>query len=92
MADVLRADDFGDGLKSLLIPIRNSEESVEVRLDELPEDPSDILDILKAEVAPLEVWLKFAVCIISCDLKSFLFISALNLINKNRLHIINKEK
>jgi hypothetical protein len=64
MADgPLRAEDFGEGgMKALLIPIRNSEESVEVRLEELPEDPSDILDILKAEVAPLEVWLKFAVC------------------------------
>lgn len=50
-----------DGYDSLLIPIRGSDESVEVKLDELPEDPSDILDILKAEVAPLELWLKFAV-------------------------------
>ena len=47
---------------SLLIPISRSEEVVEVHLDELPNDANDILDILKAELAPLELWLKFAVC------------------------------
>ena len=46
----------------LLIPIRGSEEMVEVRLEDLSEDPSDIIDILKAELAPLELWLQLAVC------------------------------
>jgi RNA polymerase-associated protein CTR9 len=46
----------------LLIPIRGSDEMVEVRLEDLSEDPSDIIDILKAELAPLELWLQLAVC------------------------------
>lgn len=46
---------------SLYIPIRGSNEVVEVLLQELEDDATDILDILKAEIAPLEVWLQFAV-------------------------------
>lgn len=46
----------------LYIPVRNSDEQVEVRGDELPEDPDDVLDILKAEVAPLDLWLNLSVC------------------------------
>ncbi len=46
---------------SLLIPIRGSDEVVEVKLAELPDDPEDIINILKAELAPLDLWLKFAV-------------------------------
>lgn len=49
---------------SLLIPVRASDENVEVFIDELPEDADDILAILQAEIAPLDIWLKFAVCII----------------------------
>ena len=45
----------------LQIPIRGSEEVVEVKLDELPDDPADIIDIMKAEFAPLDLWLQFAV-------------------------------
>lgn len=43
------------------IPVQNSEEEVEVALDQLPRDASDILDILKAEQAPLDIWLIIAV-------------------------------
>ncbi|KAK8523258.1 hypothetical protein V6N13_113206 [Hibiscus sabdariffa] len=39
------------------IPVQNSEEEVRVALDQLPRDASDILDILKAEQAPLDLWL-----------------------------------
>lgn len=42
------------------IPVQNSEEEVRVSLDQLPRDASDILDILKAEQAPLDVWLIIA--------------------------------
>ncbi|MQM09698.1 hypothetical protein Taro_042575 [Colocasia esculenta] len=42
------------------IPVQNSEEEVEVALDQLPRDASDILDILKAEQAPLDIWLIIA--------------------------------
>lgn len=43
------------------IPVQNSEEEVRVALDQLPRDASDILDILKAEQAPLDLWLVIAV-------------------------------
>lgn len=46
---------------SILIPVQNSEEVVEVPVDELPEDENDVIDILQAELAPLELWLRFAV-------------------------------
>ncbi|KAH7315077.1 hypothetical protein KP509_21G032800 [Ceratopteris richardii] len=42
------------------IPVQNSSEEVRVDLDELPRDAADILDILKAEQAPLNLWLVFA--------------------------------
>ncbi|CAH9084050.1 unnamed protein product [Cuscuta europaea] len=44
----------------LYIPVQNSEEEVRVALDQLPRDASDILDILKAEQAPLDLWLIIA--------------------------------
>ncbi|TDH65202.1 uncharacterized protein CCR75_001522 [Bremia lactucae] len=47
--------------RALLIPVKNSEQAVEVFVDELPDDVNDIIDILRAEVAPLTVWLQFAV-------------------------------
>ncbi|TYZ59526.1 hypothetical protein PybrP1_003444, partial [[Pythium] brassicae (nom. inval.)] len=52
----------GDDAKprSLLIPVKNSDQAVEVFADEIPEDVNDIIDILRAEVAPLDVWLQFA--------------------------------
>lgn len=43
------------------IPVQNSSEEVRVALDQLPRDATDILDILKAEQAPLNLWLTFAV-------------------------------
>ena len=46
----------------LYIPIRRSDDLVvKVKLDELPEDAIDIIDILKAELAPLDLWFNFAV-------------------------------
>ncbi|MCO5577224.1 hypothetical protein L7F22_031049 [Adiantum nelumboides] len=42
------------------IPVQNSSEEVRVDLDQLPRDAADILDILKAEQAPLNLWLVFA--------------------------------
>ena len=43
------------------IPVRNSEEEVRVALDQLPRDASEILEILKAEQPPLDLWLIIAV-------------------------------
>eukprot|EP00005_Dracoamoeba_jomungandri_P008714 CAMPEP_0174270756 /NCGR_PEP_ID=MMETSP0439-20130205/45618_1 /TAXON_ID=0 /ORGANISM="Stereomyxa ramosa, Strain Chinc5" /LENGTH=1018 /DNA_ID=CAMNT_0015360281 /DNA_START=21 /DNA_END=3074 /DNA_ORIENTATION=+ len=56
----MEAQDFGDD--EILIPIRQSEEFVRVSVEELPDlDVQYIIDILKAELAPLDVWLKCAV-------------------------------
>lgn len=57
---------FGSGegeaaMACVYIPVQNSEEEVRVQLDQLPRDASDILDILKAEQAPLDLWLIIAV-------------------------------
>ncbi|URE20731.1 RNA polymerase-associated protein CTR9 [Musa troglodytarum] len=43
------------------IPVQNSEEEVMVALDHLPRDATDMIDILKAEQAPLHLWLIIAV-------------------------------
>lgn len=48
-------------MASVYIPVHNSEEEVRVVVDQLPRDASDILDILKAEQAPLDLWLIIAV-------------------------------
>ncbi|XP_022729017.1 protein CTR9 homolog isoform X2 [Durio zibethinus] len=47
-------------MSCVYIPVQNSEEEVRVVLDQLPRDASDILDILKAEQAPLDLWLIIA--------------------------------
>lgn len=41
---------------------------MEVRVDELPKNPADILDIFKAEIAPLAVWIDFAVSLFHISL------------------------
>jgi hypothetical protein len=48
-------------MASVYIPVQGTEEEVRVALDHLPHDASDILDILKAEQAPLHLWLIIAV-------------------------------
>ena len=48
-------------VKSIDIPVKGSNEVVEVYLDELPEDPSEIKSILVEEGAPLRLFLQFAV-------------------------------
>lgn len=47
--------------RSLRIPVKNSDQEVEVFTDELPDDVNDIMDILRAELAALDIWLQFAV-------------------------------
>ncbi|KAM1173948.1 hypothetical protein TB2_026133 [Malus domestica] len=42
------------------IPVQNSEEEVMVVLDQLPKEATDIIDILKAEQASLDLWLIIA--------------------------------
>ncbi|KAK4396857.1 protein CTR9 [Sesamum angolense] len=54
------------------IPVQNSDEEVKVMLDELPLDASYILDILKAEQAPLDIWLIIAVATFLREANKFL--------------------
>jgi hypothetical protein len=56
------------------IPVQNTSEEVRVALEQLPKDATDILDILKAEQAPLNLWLTFAV-------KKFMTATALPLLS-----------
>ena len=46
---------------SIFIPVTGSDEVVEVNVNELPEDEGEVVDILQAELAPLDLWLRFAV-------------------------------
>mmetsp|Transcript_12762 Transcript_12762/g.41851 ORF Transcript_12762/g.41851 Transcript_12762/m.41851 type:complete len:137 (-) Transcript_12762:3789-4199(-) len=46
---------------SIIIPVRGSSNTVEIFNDELPEDPADVIDLLRAELAPLDTWCEFAV-------------------------------
>ncbi len=44
----------------IYIPVDQSEEVVAVPLSDLPEDPEEIVDVLKAEVVPFSLWVDFA--------------------------------
>jgi hypothetical protein len=48
------------GPPQICIPVSHSDSVVAVPLDQLPDDPDELLDILKAEEAPLQLWLEFA--------------------------------
>lgn len=50
-----------DDVPSIVVHIQNTDQLVEVFIDELPEDVRDLLDLLRAEVAPLDIWHQFAV-------------------------------
>jgi predicted PurR-regulated permease PerM len=58
---MLDEDEVNHVPRSISIPVYNTDQSVEVFTDELPEDASDLMSILKGETAPLDVWLQFAV-------------------------------
>lgn len=53
-------EDYGK-TDSISIPVRGSSAVVEVYTDDLPGDYNDVVDVLKAEIAPLDIWLRFAV-------------------------------
>ena len=42
------------------IPVQGTDEQVLVSTSELPSEPEDLLELLKGEFAPLNVWLDFA--------------------------------
>jgi hypothetical protein len=46
---------------SIQIPVRDSDEIVEVSIDSLPEDETVIIEILKNESSPFKIWLQFGV-------------------------------
>ena len=41
---------------SLLVPVPGSDEAVEISLSSLPQDSEEVLDVLRAENAPLKLW------------------------------------
>ena len=47
--------------KCIEIPLKGSNEVVEVFLDDLPLDPSEIKSIIISEAAPIDLFLHFAV-------------------------------
>ncbi|CAM9206048.1 unnamed protein product [Ectocarpus sp. 13 AM-2016] len=55
-----REDDVRDD-GCIRIPVRGAQQTVEVYTEELPSDYNDVVDVLKAEIAPLDIWLRFAV-------------------------------
>lgn len=55
-----RDDDARDD-GCIRIPVRGAQQTVEVYTEELPSDYNDVVDVLKAEIAPLDIWLRFAV-------------------------------
>lgn len=58
--------------RAIRIPILNTKDDFEIFPDELPineGDYDDLIDILRAELAPLKVWRSCAVRITYCYLK-----------------------
>jgi hypothetical protein len=53
-------------MNSIEIPVKDSEEIVEISLDELPDSPSEIIDILVSEEAQLNVYETLAVSDFVC--------------------------
>lgn len=49
------------------IPVQESEELVVVSTSELPPEPEDLLELLKGELAPLNLWLDFAKAYLAND-------------------------
>lgn len=60
--------------KCIEIPLRGSNEVVEVFLDDLPLDPSEIKGIIVSEAAPIDLFLHFAVSYFQHAYPSSLFI------------------
>ncbi|GMH35626.1 hypothetical protein BSKO_03494 [Bryopsis sp. KO-2023] len=52
-------------MAQLHIAVLNSAEVVSIPLDQLPEDCEEVLEVLKAEVAPVNVWMDVALAYIS---------------------------
>eukprot|EP01125_Pyxidicula_operculata_P017886 TRINITY_DN6313_c0_g1_i2.p1 TRINITY_DN6313_c0_g1~~TRINITY_DN6313_c0_g1_i2.p1 ORF type:complete len:849 (-),score=179.17 TRINITY_DN6313_c0_g1_i2:41-2587(-) len=48
-------------MAAILVPLKDSDQYVSIPVDDLTDDPSLIMDLLKAESAPLSVWLECAV-------------------------------
>lgn len=51
-------------LENIEIPLKDGSASIEIDLNSLPQDIAEILDVLKAEQAIPEIWIKVAVCIL----------------------------
>ena len=51
-----------DSSRFISIPVRNSPDYVVIKVNDLPDRVEDLLKVLTAEIAPLDVWLESAVC------------------------------
>ena len=60
MVGLLPGSPDAAGAGVICIPVQNSDEVVAVPLEELPEDPEELLEVLQAEEASLVLWLDFA--------------------------------
>lgn len=47
--------------QSIIVPIRGQSAFIEVFLNELPEDPSDVIEALRTELASLDIWCDVAI-------------------------------
>ena len=50
--------DTENGVRDIIyVPIGQTEEAVALPVDDLPDDPSEVLVLLQQEFAPLDIWL-----------------------------------
>eukprot|EP01104_Vermistella_antarctica_P010352 TRINITY_DN2757_c1_g2_i1.p1 TRINITY_DN2757_c1_g2~~TRINITY_DN2757_c1_g2_i1.p1 ORF type:complete len:1070 (+),score=325.80 TRINITY_DN2757_c1_g2_i1:164-3373(+) len=56
-----------DASEYVLIPVMNTDEYIKVLVSELPEDHDEILEVLQAEIAPLDIWLEIALAYFKQD-------------------------
>lgn len=47
-------------MSAIQIPVRDSDEVVEISLSDLPNEIDDVIGILQAELAPIDIWIQFA--------------------------------
>lgn len=53
--------DTENGVRDIIyVPIGQTEEAVALPVDDLPDDPSEVLVLLQQEFAPLDIWLDIA--------------------------------
>lgn len=59
----VRTDSTVESVHSIVIPLLSNDEKIEFFPDELSITGEDMVDMLRGELAPLNVWRACAVCI-----------------------------